>query len=99
MISNHVDEFFNNDEFSYSAEYTPKGGSAISILANFYAPGTTYDAGDVQVMTTEPRAEVKTADVNSAVAGDTIEIDGIIYNVVNAEPSGYGITLLDLSND
>jgi hypothetical protein len=91
--------FFNADDFASSAAFTPKGGTAQNIMCIFDAPGTLQNIGGVDVITTDPTATVKTADVGTAGQGSTLLVSGVTYYVVQNMPGVGGLSILQLSKD
>ena len=83
----------DTDEFAVAATYN--GGAIVNgIFDNEYAG--VLDGAGAPVESTRPVFYCRTADVASAVHGDTLVISGTTYNVVGVEPDGAGMTTLIL---
>lgn len=84
-------------DFGENATYTPDGGSPASIMVIFDKPYVGVDTnGEVVVESTRPTATCKTSDVSDADHAATLAISGTTYNVVNVQPDGDGLTVLEL---
>ena len=80
------------------ATYT-HAGTASSIMVIFDNEYLAAEFIDSAVATAEPQALAMTTDVENAVAGDTLVVDGVTYYVTAPEPDGTGVTRLVLSKD
>lgn len=56
-------------------------------------------SGDVAIESTVPAAIGKTTDFADAAHGDTIDVDGVTYYVLEIQPGDDGFTRLILSRD
>lgn len=94
--------YLNPDEFGTLALYTPAGGSAVEIAGIFDAPHLQIRMGDLDagITSASPSFLVRSADLPAGAAqgaGDTIDIGGTVYRVVEIAPDGTGMTLLVLA--
>lgn len=92
--------FLNSDEFGDSAVYTKLAGGTATFTGIFDAPHIAIDLGEVSISDRRPTFVCRTADLPSGVAGgdsgDTLEVDGITYKVIDLEPDGQGMTRIVL---
>ncbi len=93
MISD-LDVFFNSSEFAVDVTYL-----AATIQGIFDAPFKSAVEGEMGIESTLPQVLVKTSDVPSAVHGQTMTIDSIVYQIIGIQPDGTGMTQILLSED
>lgn len=98
MIQEH-DIWFNEDDFAQPAVLTMSGRSPKKISVIYNEPGAEIMLNEQQVITTDPTALCKTADVEDAAQSDTLKISGTTYYVLKNLPQGDGTSLLTLSKD
>lgn len=108
MISDR-NTFLNNGEFAFEATYT--GSNSVTgeteiktIVVDFNDdPETILNVETGGVSTSGPRATAKTDDISNVKMGDTLEIEGVEYNIIeikhDGDPEGKGFTELILSKD
>mgnify|MGYP001561901924 CR=1 FL=1 len=94
------DAILADDYLSVPAVYTPFGGVVASIRVTF--DNAFVDAqglGVAGVGGSIPQAGCKSSDTPAARRGDTLEINGTVYIITEAQPDGTGWTILMLSKD
>lgn len=101
--------FINSNEFATSAIYTGNDGTtgemkATTIIVNFSDdPETILDMNTGGMITSGPQAIVKTDDIPNVKKGDTIEVNGVPYSIIEIKHDGdvedKGLTILRLSRD
>lgn len=90
-------DFFELDDFADSANYTPTGGSASTVLGIFDNPQASRNATDMMDITIPaPQFVCRTADVPNAADGDTIVIRSVTYHVRVVLTDGTGVSTLIL---
>lgn len=82
--------FFQDRDFAVAATYSGSGSTIYGIL------DSEYDEPMGRVQASKPIFGCKTADVASAVHGQTLTIAAQVYKIVGVEPDGTGITILRL---
>jgi hypothetical protein len=93
-----VDEFFDTAEFAETATLTVNGSSS-TVLVVFDNPYSATEVGDIAYQNRSTSALVKTADSGSVEAGDTLTVGSTVYNIMEVQDDGTGITRLTLSTD
>lgn len=80
-----------------TVEYTPQGGSPISLQGIFtkdhYA---ALEGGEVQVDSAQPAVSFASSDAPNARHGDTVLVGAQLYTVISVQPDGMGMTALIL---
>ncbi len=93
-LTNDLDIFFNSNEFAVDVTYL-----AATIQGIFDAPFKSAVAGEMGIESTLPQVLVKTSDVASAVHGQTMTINSVVYQIIGIQPDGTGMTSILLSED
>jgi hypothetical protein len=70
---------------------------AITVPVLFFKGYEDAIREDGGIASSGPEARVRSSDVVGIQQGDTFEIGGTVYKVVNPEPDGTGVTVLKLS--
>ena len=94
IISDVNDVFLNNDEFSVDILYN--AATIRGIFDNDFAVAVEGENG---VETTVPAVQVNSTEVASAVQGETMTINSIVYKITGIHPDGTGMTVILLSQD
>ncbi len=93
-LTNDLDIFLNADEFAVDVTYL-----AATIQGIFDAPFSSAVAGEMGIESSLPQVTVKTSDVASAVHGQTMTINSVVYQIIGIQPDGTGMTTILLSED
>ena len=93
-LTNDLDVFLNSDEFAVDVTYL-----AGTIQGIFDAPFKSAVEGEMGIESTLPQVLVKTSDVASAVHGQTMTINSVVYQISGIQPDGTGMTSILLSED
>ncbi len=93
-LEDDLDIFLDDEEF------------AVDVILNSVTIQGIFDneflqalEDNIGVETTHPQGQFKTSDVSSAVHGDTMTINSVVYNIIGIQPDGTGMTLILLSED
>ena len=84
--------FLNVDEFATAATWN--AGTIYGIFDNGYLGVPAGVVVDLESAATSYHCQ--TADVSTAVHGDTITINAVVYTIVGIQPDGTGMTTLIL---
>lgn len=96
---------FNTDLFNGTFDeevlFTPSGGQARPVRAIFDNPyqGTQYAQGDIEIESSGPKATCRDTEVAGVAHGDTLQIRGKTWYVLEVQPDGTGLVVLILSED
>ncbi len=93
-LTNDLDIFLNENEHAVDVTY-----QAATIQGIFDAEFSSVAEGETGIESTAPQVLVKTSDVSSAVHGQTMTINSVVYNIIGIQPDGTGLTLIVLSQD
>ncbi len=99
-----VDAFntcFFNGTFDEEALYTPSGGPTIPvrvIFDNGYH-AVQFEQADSQVESSCPKAICRETEVAGTAHGDTLQIRGNTWYVIEVQPDGTGLVIVLLSKD
>lgn len=93
-LTNDLDIFLNSNEFAIDITY-----NSTTIQGVFDAEFSSAVEGEMGIESTVPQVLVKTSDVSSAVHGETMTINSVVYNIIGIHPDGTGMTLILLSED
>lgn len=104
MIESAADRlaFFNPEEFGVTATLASgsSGGGEIDVVGIFDNQFLSLDLGAGSVTTSEPQFTCRTDDVKSedftAAQGDTLTLDEVVWEVVDIQHDGTGVTVLRL---
>ena len=89
--------FFDVDDFGEAATYTPLAGSPSTVNGIFDNPQASRTVTDMMDVTIPaPQFHCRTADVSSAVEGDSLTIRSTSYTVRAVMTDGTGTTTLML---
>lgn len=92
--------FVNVDEFGTLASYTPSGGPAVDDLAGIFDdPHLAVQLGEATTSDSRPTFTLPSENLPPGAAGDagdTLTIDATVYDVVDLEPDGTGMTRIIL---
>lgn len=101
--------FLNTNEFAVSAIFTGNNGTTGAMVASTVVvdfsddPETVIDMETGGVLTSGPRAIIKTDDIPNVKKGETLEISGTEYKIIEIKHDGdfdkKGLTTLRLSRD
>ena len=99
-----LDDFnasFFDGTFDEAAVYTPSGGQAKSIQVIFdnEYQAAQFRQADAEIESSGPRATCRESDVAGVAHGDTLQIRGTTFSVVEVHPDGTGLVILILSKD
>jgi hypothetical protein len=89
-----LEVFLDNEEFAVDITY-----NAGTIQGIFDAEFSSAVEGEMGIESTVPQVMVKTSDVSSAVHGQTMTINSVVYKIIGIQPDGTGTTLILLSED
>lgn len=93
-----LDAFLNVDEFAVTATVTLHDGTTKAVRGIFDDPYLNAQLGEYEADSSRPRLTCKEADVALVRRGDTVEIDGRVYDVLtSAQPDGTGMALLEMA--
>jgi len=99
-FASDLETMFDTDELAKVATYVRSGLPSVFIPVIFQKEFfVTEEQTEVDMGLPDPQARCKTSDVENAVHGDTLVIDGVTYYVQDVRPTGNGVTLLMLSKD
>lgn len=84
--------FFDTDDFGVAATYN--GSTTVN---GIFDNGFSAIGNDPGIEGSLPTFTCRTADVPSAVQGDTLTISAVAYTVVGVHPDGTGVVTLALS--
>jgi hypothetical protein len=93
-LTTDLDIFLNSNEFAVDVTY-----QSATIKGVFDAPFESAVEGEMGIESTLPQVLVKTSDVASAVHGQTMTINSVVYQIIGIQPDGTGMTLILLSED
>lgn len=99
MIESNADRltFFNPDEFGVGAILTSSSsGSEREVVGIFDNQHLSLDLGAGSVSTSELQFMCRTSDAVGFTQGDTLDMDGVVYEITDVQPDGTGITVLRL---
>jgi len=88
--------FFDNNDFAITVTLTPVVGLPTTFSGIFDDEYRAFDAGEVDVIGSNPRLHTASTSVSTAKVGDTITANSKNYKIVNFEPDGTGITVIIL---
>lgn len=101
--------FLNTNEFAVSATFTGNNGTTGEMVSKTVVvdfsddPETILDMDTGGVITSGPRAIIKTDDIPYVKKGETLAINGTEYNIIEIKHDGdfgrKGLTTLRLSRD
>lgn len=95
-----ADDVLSTEAFGQEATFIPSGGQGKAIKVVFdNAFSAMQGLGEAGVSSSSPQAECKSTDVDGAARGDTLRVGDTTYYVTEAQPDGFGMTLLILSKD
>jgi hypothetical protein len=94
-------QFLDPDEFGLEAVYSLAGGGpSATINGIFDVPHAAIDGGEIAISDRRPTFLCRITDLPAGAsgggAGDSLTVDGVIYQVVDHEPDGTGMTRLVL---
>lgn len=93
-----LDAFLNVDEFAVSATVTFQDGTTMAVRGIFDDPYLNAELGEYELDSSRPRLTCKEADVIDVRRGDTVTIDGRVYDVLTtAQPDGTGMAQLEMA--
>ena len=93
-----LDEFLDVDEFAVEAALGLQAGGTRMISGIFDDPYLDAELGEYALDTSRPRLTCKSSDVGDARRGDTVTIEGKIYDVLTGpQHDGTGMATLDLA--
>lgn len=93
-----LDSFLSNDDFADSVTVHLQDGEIRPISGIFDGPYLNVQIGEYEMDTSQPRLTCKASDVIGVKRGDSVEIDGLIYDVLTgAQPDGTGMAQLSLA--
>ncbi len=93
-----VDAFFRGNINTQASYVNPDGVSSLILVIK----DETYSeigAGDIRKANKHLTVTCRTEDVEDADNRATISMEGTTYNIMKVEPTGTGLTMLDLSAD
>lgn len=93
FYDNDLDDYFT--DFGVSASFSHAGGAPSTVTVIFDNAFQFLEG----VQSTSPTVTCKTTDVATAIQGDTLTIGGTVFNIIEVQPDGTGITTLLLSRD
>lgn len=93
-LTNDLDIFLDDDEFAVDVIL-----NSVTIQGIFDNEFISAVEDEIGVETTIPQGQFKTSDVSTAVHGDQMTINSIVYNIIGIQPDGTGMTLILLSQD
>ncbi len=93
-LNDDLDIFLDDDEFAVNVIF--KSNTIQGIFDNEFIASVE---GEIGIESTIPQGQFKTSDVSSAVQGDTMTINSIVYNIIGVQPDGTGMSLVLLSED
>lgn len=97
-FADDLDQFLQADEFAHACELRLAGGVVRQVRGIFDEPFLDADLGEYRLETSQPRLLGKEADFQGAMRGDTIVIDGRIFNIMSSpQIDGTGMATLRLS--
>jgi hypothetical protein len=94
-----LDEFIDTDDFAVSAIVTPKAGGSSRVVKVIYDdPYLNAQLGEYDADISRPRIMLKESDSVGIKRGDTVTIDGTIFDVMTEpQADGNGLAMLDLA--
>ena len=93
-----LDVFLSEKEFAVAAVVRLGDGSSRLVRGIFDDPYLNAEAGEYELDTAQPRLTCKWADVRDVRRGDTLEVEGRVYDVVtHAQADGTGMAILALA--
>ncbi len=93
-LTDDLDIFLDDNEFAANVIL-----NSVTIQGIFDNEFLEAVEGEMGVETTIPQVMVKSSDIASAVHGDTMTINSVVYNIIGIQPDGTGMTLILLSED
>ncbi|MDO5057729.1 MAG: hypothetical protein Q4E06_10445 [Lautropia sp.] len=94
----NLDIFLDTDDFAIRATLRLQDGDERVVVAIFDDPYLNAETGEYELDTTQPRLTCRWMDVQDVTRGDTVEVDGRVYDVVtDAQPDGTGMAMLALA--
>lgn len=94
----NLGSFFNTAEFALSVTVTPQTGEPFEVPGIFDDPYLNAELGEYDMDTNQPRIWCKESDVSQVKTGDTLTVDGRVFDVLNnPESDGTGLAMLRLA--
>lgn len=87
--------FFNLGEFAETVQYYHQGGPAAQYAGIFEDPSSYGTPGDLPAVMTRPQVQLHQEKLVAAVRkGDQLAIRGTLWNVLDVNQDGVGVTTL-----
>lgn len=94
----NLDIFLDTGDFAIRATLRLQDGGERVVVGIFDDPYLSAETGEYELDTTQPRLTCRWADVQDVTRGDTVEVDGRVYDVITgAQPDGTGMAMLALA--
>lgn len=94
----NLDIFLDTDDFAIRATLRLQDNGERVVTGIFDDPYLNAETGEYELDTTQPRLTCRWVDVQDVTRGDTVEVEGRVYDVVtNAQPDGAGMATLALA--
>ncbi len=94
----NLDIFLDTDDFAVWVTVCLQAGGERRVRAIFDDPYLNTELGEYELDTSSPRLTCRWADVQDVARGDTVEVNGRVYDVItNAQPDGTGMAMLALA--
>lgn len=94
-LTTDLDIFLNSNEFA--VDVTFNAATIRGIFDNEFI--ALLEREGIGVEGAGPQCLFKTSDVSTAIHGDTMTIESIVYNIIGIQPDGTGLTRILLSED
>lgn len=94
-----LDQFLDADDFAQTAIIRRDGNLVIEVLGIFDDPYFSPEIGEYTFEDRQPRLTVKEVSVILVRRGDTVDVDGKTFDLINdPEPDGTGMSVLTLAS-
>ena len=94
----NLDEFIDPDDFGQKVIFITQGGIQVPVVGIFDESYLSADLGEYEADSSSPRFTAKTSTVLGIARGDTVTIDGDVYDVMGyAQMDGNGFSVIPLS--
>lgn len=93
-----LDAFLDPDMFGVRATLALQDGTTRAVVGIYDDPYLNAQLGEYEADTSRPRFMCKEADLVGVTRGDTLTLDGKVFDVLTSpQPDGTGMALLELA--
>lgn len=94
----NLDDFVSPDDFAQRVAFALQSGQSLPVVGIFDEPYLNADIGEYEMDTSDPRFTAKASALAGISRGDTVTIDGALYDVMGyPQPDGTGFAVVKLS--